>query len=203
MRCVAAVFGLVLGSASLTGASTLNEADMPGGAFGASWNTPTTVGAGVTAITGTGNQNWFDNFVLTALPAGAQTISLTFTAPAGIGWSYAAGGNILWATQPFRWGWDGTTLGTVHTDYYTRSRSIDLVLGPSFSGSLWLALNFTYGSNLAYTVGLPSNAVVAPAPTPAPVPLPAGLWLIGSALGIIGLAARRGRRQTAARKARG
>ncbi len=173
---------------------------MPGGAFGAAWNTPTAVDPGVTAITGTGSQNRYDTFMF-GLPSGAQTISLTFTAPQGIGWSYAAGGSILYSTTPFRWGWDGTMLASIHTDFYTRSRSVDLDLGPGFGGSLWLALNFTYGSNLAYTIGLPSNAApvndegtitVGPEPDPlVPVPLPAGGLLLAASLAMLGRAGRR------------
>ena len=177
LAVVAAV--LVAGAAP---AATLSEADMPGGAFAGSWASPTEVGAGITAVSGTGSQNSFDNFVFTGLPTGAQQITLDFTAPAGIGDSYSAGGSILYSFQPFRYGWDGATLGTVHIAPSSPSKSLVLALGDGFAGPLYLALNFTYGANLAYNIGAPSNAA-----TVAPIPLPAGFLLIGSALAAAGL----------------
>ncbi len=203
MRIGKTMCGAVLAATMMTGpaaAATLNEADMPGGAFGAAWNTPTAIDPGVTGIIGTGDQNRYDNFMF-GLPSGAQTISLSFAAPEGIGYSYAAGGNILWSEAPFRWSWDGATLAAVHTDYYTRAASVDLVLGPGFSGSLYLALNFTYGTRLNYMIGIPSNAApvnddgtvtYGPDPDmPAPVPLPAGAALLAGALGALALLRRR------------
>lgn len=158
-------------------AATLTESAVTGGAFGPRWDRPTEVGRGFDSITGTGNQNAFDNFVFTGLPSGAQKLTLTFTAPEGIGYSYSAGASVLYATQPFRWGWDGTYAKGAQIDYYTRSKSYDLNLGDDFSGKLYLALNFTHGSNLGYTIGAPSNAVSV---SPAPVPLPAGAVLAGT-----------------------
>lgn len=172
-------------------AATLTESAAPSGAFGARWDTPTEVGAGFESISGTGSQNAFDNFVFTALPSGAQKLTLSFTAPKDIDYSYSAGASILYSDQPFRWGWDGTYANNVQVDYYTRGRTVDLALGDSFSGKLYLALNFTHGSDLAYTIGAPSNASPT---TPSTVPLPGGVVLIGSAaalLGGLGLTRRR------------
>lgn len=173
-------------------AATLTESAVAGGAFGARWDTPTEVARGFDAITGTGSQNVFDNFVFTGLPTGAQKLTLTFTAPEGVGHSYSAGASVLYATQPFRWGWDGSYASTAQIDYYSRSKSYDLDLGDDFSGKLYLALNFTHGSNLAYTIGAPSNAMPV---SPAPVPLPAGAVLAGSGATLIaGLGLLRRRR---------
>ena len=181
--------GLLLASPSVgtARATTLNEADLPTGAFSPLWSQPTQVGAGITQITGTGAGNAFDNFVLTALPAGAQTLTFNFTAPQGIGWSYAAGGNLFYSQSPFRWGWDGTQFGLVGLSYYNRTQSQTLTLGPNFSGPLYIAMNFTYGSVLPYTIDIPSNGTVTPPVSP--VPLPAGALLLGA--GLVSLLVRR------------
>lgn len=175
--------------ASAAAAATLTESATAGGAFSGRWDSPTEVGSGYDLVSGTGSQNVFDNFVFSALPSGAQKLSFSFAAPEQIGHSYSAGGAVLYSDRPFRWGWDGTTAKSVQVDYHTRSKTFDLDLGDGFSGKLYLALNFTHGSNLAYTIGVPSNA----APTPvAPVPLPAGMTLIGTAAALLaGLGLRR------------
>ena len=183
----AAVAAAFLTGAAATGAATLGEASMPGGAFGSAWNDLTTVGAGYDAISGTGNQNQFDNFRID-LPSGHRTLTFAFAAPAGIGWSYSAGGQILTSAQPVRWGWDGAYARSVQVDYHKPSQSFSLDLGDFQGGALYLALNFTHGSNLAYNVGIPGSALpTAPVtPAPAPVPLPAGVLLLGTGLAAIG-----------------
>lgn len=182
--------GLLLASplAGTARASTLNEADLPAGAFSPLWSAPTQIGAGITQISGTGSGGVYDNFVLTALPAGAQTLTFTFTAPQGIGWSYSAGGILLYSQKPFRFGWDGTPIGGVGLSYFTRAQSHTLTLGPGFSGPLYVALNFTYGTVLPYTIDIPSNATASPPPISA-VPLPAGALLLGA--GLVPLIVRR------------
>jgi hypothetical protein len=192
-RGLAAVGLATLGAAAE--AATYVEADAPGGAFGARFDAPTAIGAGIEAISGTGAQNRFDNFVFTALPDGAQTLSLRFTAPASIGWSYSAGGAILYATAPFRYGWDGRTAGSVQIDHSRRETTLDLALDDGFTGKLFLALNFTHGQNLSYTIAAPSNAIPS---SPAPVPLPAGALLIGTAAAALAALGLRGRRSVAA-----
>ena len=188
LSALAAAAVLAGGNAS---AATLNEAAMPGGAFSGSWRAPTEVTNGFETISGTGRQNVFDNFVFTGLPAGAQKLTLTFSAPKGIGYSYSAGGAVLYDSQRFDYGWDGTYGANVQIDYYKRSKSYEIALGDSFSGKLYLALNFTHGSDLAYTIGVPSNATPV---TASPVPVPGGVVLIGSAVAALaglGLARRR------------
>jgi hypothetical protein len=188
--CLAAFAGLSLSSASA--AATLTESDYPGGAFSGAWSNPTEVGAGFTGVAGTGNQNQPDIFRFTALPAGAQTITLAFTAPAGIDQSYSAGGSVRYAFTPFRHEWDGTQADWVQVGAYKPGQLVTLTLADSFAGPLYLGLFFTHGKDLAYNISVPSNA----AGSLAPVPVPAGILLLGSALGAIGLAGLRGRRRT-------
>jgi len=177
-------------------AATLTESSVSGGAFGGAWNSLTTVDAGFDAISGTGSQNQFDNFVFT-LPAGHQTLSFDFTAPSSYDHSYSAGGQILYSTTPFRWGWDGAyAQNAIQMDYYKPKQSFTLDLADFAGGSLYLALNFTHG-NLAYNVAVPGNAL-AGGPTPAPVPLPAGLVLLGTGIAALGGMAARRRRSAAA-----
>jgi hypothetical protein len=187
-RLAVVAFGIAAASGAT--AATLNEAALAGGRFGGLWSAPTEVGAGFDTIRGTGEQNVYDNFVFTGLPSGAQTLSFRFSAPDGYDHSYSAGGTILYSDRPFRWGWDGTTAGTVQVDYHRPAGDYLLGLGDSFSGNLYLALNFTHGSKLAYTISAPSNA------TTSPVPLPAGALLIVS--GTAALAAAGLRRRPAA-----
>lgn len=184
IRRLAAAFGLALvASTGVAAAATLTESAQAGGAFSGLWNSPTQVGAGFDTVAGTGGQNAYDTFVFTALPRGAQSLTLDFSAPAGLDSSYSAGGAILWSETPFRWGWDGQHAGTVQVDHGQPSQSLTLNLANSFGGTLYLALNFTHGRDLAYTLSAPSNG---PAPAPAPVPLPAGVWLIGVAMATLG-----------------
>jgi hypothetical protein len=185
----------VLAAATLAGgaagAATLTESATAGGAFSPRWDRPTEVARGFETIRGTGSGNVFDTFLLSDLPAGPQKLTLTFTAPDKIGYAYSAGGAVLHSGSAFRWGWDGTYAANFQIDYYHRSRSYDLNLGDSFSGKLYLALNFTHGTDLAYTIAVPSNASPT---TPSPVPLPGGAALMAgavAALGALGLARRR------------
>lgn len=170
-------------------AATLAESSLPGGAFSTTWSAPTIVGAGFDQITGTGNQNQFDNLVFTSLAPGAQTLTFSFTAPAGINTSYAAGGSLLFKTSPFLFGWDGTTFGSVFVGFFNQTSTATLTLGPAFSGPLYVALNFTFGNNLGYAISVPSNT--AP---PAAVPVPGAGLLLASALGLGALVARQRRR---------
>ena len=80
VRRLALALGLSLGAAQ-AGAATLTEAAAPGGAFSAAWDHPTEIGAGFDAVTGTGNQNVYDNLLFTALPAGAQRLTLHLLRP--------------------------------------------------------------------------------------------------------------------------
>lgn len=190
-RTAAAALLVAGGTAvSPAAAATISEPGQPGGDFGNAWNAPTVIGNGFDLVQGTGGANNHDILAFTGLAPGAQTVTLDFAAPAGIDWSYAAGGSVLYSTQPFQWAWDGASAGNVSIGYANPAQSLSLALGPSFGGTLYLGLYFTYGQNLGYTISLPGNA----APPPA-VPLPASAWLLGAALAA-GAAARRARRRT-------
>ncbi|MGL4309054.1 MAG: hypothetical protein ACRCSU_01105 [Paracoccaceae bacterium] len=189
---------LVFG-ATASRAATVAESDLPGGAFSSLWSAPTEIVAGITSVTGTGSAGRFDNLVFPGLPVGAQTITIDFMAPPSIGWSYAAGGSVLVSNAPFRWGWDGLLAGTVSLNYLKRSQRLTMNLTDQFAGGpLYMAMNFTWGNGISYTISAPSN-LAPPPPTPpvAPVPAPAAAGLLGGALLGLGLLARR-RGKTAA-----
>lgn len=186
-----AVFAAVATTGAAS-AAVLNEASLPGGAFSGDWRAPTEIGAGYDAVSGTGYQNVKDIFVFTGLKSGAQQLTFDFTAPAGINESYSAGGSVNYAFAPFMHEWDGQAAGWVQVDFYKTAQQVVLSLGESFSGALYVALNFTHGANLGYNIAAPGNAVDV---APAPIPLPAGALLIGSALGAIGLVRARSRRR--------
>ncbi len=197
---VRAVALAAAGAVAMTGsvsAATLNEASLAGGAFSSSWSAPTEIGAGYETVSGTGFQNVKDIFVFTGLKAGAQTLTFDFTAPAGIDQSYSAGGSVNYGFSPFKHEWDGQAAGWVQVDFYKTAQKVVLTLGESFSGALYVALNFTHGANLAYNIDAPGN-YVAPTTPAAPIPLPAGVLLIGTALGAIGLVRARSRSRVAA-----
>lgn len=162
-------------------AATLKESEVSGGAFSGDWFKPTVVGGDIDVIEGVGAGNRYDIFAL-SLPNGAQKLTFDFSAPKDYGYSYSAGGEILTSENPFRWNWDGARAAKVQVDYKNPAQSVTLDLADSFGGTLYLALAFTHGDNLAYNLSLPGNYVApAPTPGPAPVPLPAGVVLIGTA----------------------
>lgn len=187
-------------------AATLSPADV-GGAYSSNYASPTQIGSSFDTILGTATAGQNIELELTSLPAGAQTLTFAFSTPAGIsqqgpanGWSYfGAGGSLLYSVgSPFAYGpWGGTSLGSFGVANSTAgqmTQTLTLALGPSFSGPLYLGLNMTYGNTpVTYSIGVPSNAVVAAisvAP-PAPVPVPPGGLLIGAALGGLWLLRRR------------
>jgi hypothetical protein len=191
---VAAALAVLIAPPALS--ATLSEASLPGGSFSSAWSNPTIISNGYDTITGTGAGNQFDILAFTGLASGAQSLTFNFAAPSGIGWSYAAGGNLLFSTQPFRWGWDGTTFGVVNSNYYSPNQQVVLNLNAAFTGTLYVGLYFTYGSNLGYSISVPGN--VAPPPPPPPpvtgVPLPAaGALMLAGIAGLGGLSVRRKR----------
>ncbi len=208
----AAVLGVAFAGLSAVGAQALTVSEAETGEFSADWANPTAIGAGVDRVTGTGAANAYDIFHFTGLETGAQTLTLSFVAPEGIDWSYAAGGTIQWAEDPFRWGWDGDTAGEVRLDYHVREQSLTLALPESFAGELYLGLYFTHGAGLAYSIlaevgATPPGGGTSPdLPEPVPgggypsegdvgsaVPLPPALAMLGAALAALGVAARRRR----------
>jgi hypothetical protein len=162
---------LLAGGASAQEApTTLSEADLPGGEFSAEYRSPTRVPPGVDRISGTGGVG-SDDYLVFDLPAGAQTIRLEFRAPEAIGYSYSAGGVVLFDTAAFAYEWAGTQLlEPVRLDHRRRWQSMTITLPESFGGRLYLALNFTHGEDIAYAVSVPANVpVLTPALISAPV----------------------------------
>ena len=176
---------LLTAAAPVTGA-TISEGSFPGGDFGDAYNVPTLIGNGYDTVTGTTDGGFVDNidiFAFTGLAAGAQSLTFTFTAPSGIGYSFASGGSIYYSTQPFQWNWDGTYGGTFNLGYFTPTSTTSFSLGSGFAGTLYVGL-YGWGSPVSYSISVPGNA-------PAPVPLPAPAALLLAGLGGFGAVARR------------
>jgi hypothetical protein len=141
-------------------AGELSEADLPGGEFSADYSAPTRIPAGVDRIKGTGGVG-SDDYLLFNLAPGAQTVVFEFRVPEGIGYSYSAGGVVLYAMAPFAYEWDGTHLPEpIRLDHRRRQQSLTIALPDSFGGRLFLALNFTHGEDIAYALSVPANAPV-------------------------------------------
>ncbi|WP_168219769.1 PEP-CTERM sorting domain-containing protein [Pseudotabrizicola formosa] len=193
---IAVLLSLTAGAAQAT---TLLESDL--GDFSNSWQTPTAIGAGVTSVSGTwSGSNDYDIFSFKFLPVGQQTLTLIFDAIPGFGYSYSAGGSVLFSTSAFRWGWDGTAAagGGVSFGYNNAGTPIQrtIELGDDFAGQLWLGLYGTHSNPLRYTIS--SSALPAPADAaPAVVPVPATLALMLTALGGLGVLALRRRKAAA------
>lgn len=176
-------------------AATLHEGDVAGGEFSADFRAPTVVESGIDRITGIGGAASDDYFLFTGLPSGAQDITFNFFAPEDYGYSYSAGGTLLYDDAPFAYEWAGQRLSTaIQADHHDPRQELTLSLGDAFTGSLYLALNFTHGADLRYAIFTPTNAfdglddantgggAFAP---PSQVPLPPALILLGS--GLLGL----------------
>lgn len=192
---------LAIATAALTTgaaqAATLNEGT--GSAeFSGDWKSPTMIDAGIDRISGSWSvQNDYDILGFTALKAGAQTITLSFSPLSPIGdtdWSFAAGGKLYWQTTAPRYSaWEGKQFSVVDMLHGNRKDDFtySLHLGADFAGVLYLSLYGTHGS-LNYNIDVPGNAVADP--QPAPVPLPAGAVLLPA--GLAALAVLRRRRKT-------
>ncbi len=176
---------VVLASGTAAQAATITENSGGVGSFSSNVNAPTVIGAGVTQIIGTGNANDFDLFRVDGLVSGAQSIGFDFSAPTGIGPSYAAGGVLRYSFSPFAGNaWTGgSAFASPDVNFFSPISTATLNLGAAFSGPLYLAMNFTYGSNLNYTVTLPA--------APAAVPLPASGGLLFGVLGVAAFLRRR------------
>lgn len=163
--------------------------------FSGDWKSPTMIGAGIDRISGSWNvQNDYDILGFTALKAGAQTITLSFSPQTPIGdtdWSFSAGGSLYYQTAAPRYSaWEGKQFGTVNMQHWNRKDDFtySLQLGEDFGGILYLSLYGTHGS-LNYNIDVPGNAV--PDPQPAPVPLPAGAALLPAGLAALAFLRRR------------
>ena len=178
----AAIAALVLGGA--VQAATVSEGDIAGGEYSSNWAAPTAIDAGVTSLMGSGAGNAYDILSFTGLPTGAQTLTLNFSAPDGIGYSYSAGGAIRISPEPFRWSWDGQDAGAFNLNYWQPGQTVEVSLDDSFGGDLYLGLYFTHGSGISYNAALPTAVSSV-----APVPVPAAGLLLGSLIAALGLGA--------------
>ncbi|WP_135432349.1 hypothetical protein [Pseudotabrizicola sediminis] len=200
LKTLSASFAVVLSlTAGAAQATTMLESDL--GEFSKNWKKPTVIDAGVTAVSGTwSGSNDRDILSFGFLPAGKQTLTVMFEAIPGFGYSYSAGGTVLFSTSAFRWNWDGTSAagGGVNFGHYNAGTPIlrTIELGDDFAGQLWLGLYGTHSKPLRYNISssaLPAAADMAPAV----VPVPAGLVMMLTALGGLGALALRRRRITA------
>lgn len=174
-------------------ASTLAEADVKGGEYSSNFNSPTAIEAGIDTLMGIGGVASDDYFVFTGLKSGAQEIVLSFAAPKDYGDSYSAGGAVLFANAPFRYEWDGKQVrGGIQVDQRKPGQTMKLSLDDAFTGSLYLALNFTHGADLRYSVFAPSNGFAqgsipgqGASTSPSQVPLPPALLFLASS--VVGL----------------
>ena len=154
---------IAAGISALSGASTavLAEADLPEGEFSGDYSAPTRIAAGIDRVIGTGGLGSDDYLVFEGLPPGAQSLVLEFHAPDGIGYSYSAGGVVLFDTKAFAYEWAGTQLPMpIRLDHRRRQQSMTISLPETFKGRLFLALNFTHGEDIAYALSVPSSVPV-------------------------------------------
>jgi hypothetical protein len=140
--------------------TTLKEADLPGGEFSADYRAPTRIPAGVGRVSGTGGVG-SDDYLLFDLSPGAQVVTLEFRAPEGIGYSYSAGGVVLFDTRAFAYEWAGTQAPEpIRLDHRRRQQSMTIALPESFGGRLFIALNYTHGEDIAWSLSVPANVPV-------------------------------------------
>jgi hypothetical protein len=194
-----------------------------GGNFSNNWVSPTVVASGTTGITGSGAPEWMggdrlDIFKFSGLLPDATSIVFDFslTGPSNPGAYENGGGAIYYSYVPFSGNYyvdqgDGKVLGSqdLLAGYFDvtynpwspanasnrGTSSFTLNLAKEFAGTLFLALDFTYG-RVSYNVNsLPwatSGTDPSSLPDSAAIPLPATSWLLLA--GLVGLAANRRKR---------
>lgn len=191
-----------------------------GGNFSNNWVSPTLVASGTTGVKGTGAPEWMggdrlDIFQFSGLLPGATSIVFDFslTGPSNPSAYENGGGAIYYSYVPFSGNYyvdqgNGKVLGSqdLLAGYFDvtynpwsaanasnrGTSSFTLNLANEFAGTLFLALDFTYG-RVSYNINSPSWATSGTEPISLPdsaaVPLPATNSLLLA--GLIGLAANR------------
>ncbi|MBD3785895.1 MAG: hypothetical protein IE922_02870 [Sphingomonadales bacterium] len=201
------IAGALLAAALPAGAATVSETSL--GEFSASWTAPTTLAAGTDTVTGSGAAGDTDVFVLSGLNDSVTGLTLAFSGADyySAGW-YGAGGSVLYSTDPFEWAWDGTNAGSFSVGYMslglfsigTLEDSLTIPVSMAGSSTLYVALVYTYGQRLDYTMNLqgfvPGEEAGGGGPLPVvPLPATAGLLMGGAALlGAVGLRRRKAKR---------
>ena len=216
---VRTIFGVIFFAISVFAdaapAATLSE---DGGNYSDIWAAPTVVASGTTTVTG-GNALGADRtdvLQFSGLRPGASAITFDFAVAGNYrSGGYANGGGTLYYSfVPFTGGyyitpssaataaqerlynstfgvtydpWDAANPASQGTSRFT------LALGDSFAGSLFVALDTTYG-NVSYAISGLTYPSSAPPDSPSPMPLSAGglFMLMGlTGLAVIGIRRRR------------
>ncbi|KMK67141.1 hypothetical protein [Puniceibacterium sp. IMCC21224] len=182
-------------------ASTVNETSVSGGDFSGDWQNFSIIESGATTVNGIWNGGGDHDFLaFTSLATGAQTVTLSFSPIGPQGYSYSAGGSVLWKTSPLQYSaWEGTTLGNVNFNHGNQSTSqtLSLALDETFGGALYLQL-YNNNGTLQYSISAPGNAL-GPAsgsgdPLVAAVPLPsAALLMFGGLAALLSFGVNRRR----------
>ncbi|MEM8790296.1 MAG: hypothetical protein AAGE80_01665 [Pseudomonadota bacterium] len=190
MRALAICVVLCVFSVTSAGAVTFNEADpalVPGGDFSNDFANPTVIGPGFDSSTSArGVNDPADFFVFTAFPPGEQTISFLFEPETPVGpteFGFNAGGELLVGFEPFTGPFNGTSLGNFQLTFNSLSAETEFLTPIDFEGTLFIAFNFTNGTNISLSVQGPPATII---------PLPPGLLLL--LMGLLGLGAIRRRR---------
>jgi hypothetical protein len=157
------MYGLVQSAA----AATVNEGDLGDGGYSGAFDAPTVLDPGVTGVTGSGTAKNYDFFVFTGLPAGAQTITLTFEIPDWADKTYSGGGILRASLDPFGKKLGGEIKDTFRTTFNHSIVTLSFDLDKSFTGTLYMGLYFTHGADLQYNVSTDASYEDAPV-----VPLP-------------------------------
>lgn len=186
----------LLAAALPAGAATVSETTS--GEFSSIWTAPTEIESGAKTVTGSGRSGDTDVFALSGYDGTMTGVTIDFSGSAYYrsGW-YGAGGTVLYSTEPFEWAWDGTTADTFSVGYMSSSwftfgtieDSVTIPLSLSSADTLYLAIVYSYGPALDYTIGVSVDPDAGPSIPAVPLPASAGLLLTGA--GALGVIARR------------
>lgn len=176
----------LLAAALPAGAATVSESDV--GEFSSIWTSPTVIASGTDTVTGSGAGGDVDVIVLSGLSENVTGITIDFTGLSYYtsGW-YGSGGAVLYSTEPFQWSWDGTAGGGFSVGYlassYVTMGSLEDSITIALSGvsTLYVAIVYTYGATLDYTLTVASTDADEQTLAAVPLPASAGLLLTGAA----------------------